>query len=290
VQFASPSAAEAALEMHGHKLDEGLPLNVFISNPERKKERSDADANDKELYVAGLSKFATKEDLETLFKTYGTVKEVRMNLDKVGNSKGFAFVEFEMEKDAILALNANNYELKNRRIAVTLADTCVKPKNRNVQTDTGLGRLAEVQSRSVRIRNLPTGIQEGLLQQVLEQHAAVKRVEVYEELNQATVELENAAEAGKLLLRTNPIVFDGVNLSISQEEAITGSRKPGGSSSNPGGMFVPRKTAVPRPKAGLGSKKAGLRSSGTVSSTSGQNSTSGSQRGQDDFRKMLGGK
>jgi hypothetical protein len=62
-------AAEAALQLHGQELDEGLTLNVFISNPERKKERTDADANAKEIYVAGLSKFATKEDLEIVFKT-----------------------------------------------------------------------------------------------------------------------------------------------------------------------------------------------------------------------------
>ena len=44
-----------------------LTLNVFISDPERKKQRTDADAN--EVYVAGLSKFVTKDDLEKLFKT-----------------------------------------------------------------------------------------------------------------------------------------------------------------------------------------------------------------------------
>ena len=43
-----------------------LTLNVFISNPERKKERTDA--NDREVYVAGLSKFVTKDDLVKLFK------------------------------------------------------------------------------------------------------------------------------------------------------------------------------------------------------------------------------
>lgn len=43
-----------------------LTLNVFISNPERKKERTDA--SDREVYVAGLSKFVTKDDLEKLFK------------------------------------------------------------------------------------------------------------------------------------------------------------------------------------------------------------------------------
>jgi squamous cell carcinoma antigen recognized by T-cells 3 len=44
-------------------------MDVFISNPERKKERSE---NEREIYVAGLSKFTTKEDLEKLFSTVGT--------------------------------------------------------------------------------------------------------------------------------------------------------------------------------------------------------------------------
>jgi hypothetical protein len=66
---APQSSAEKALELHGRELESGLPLNVYISNPERKKERTDMDANERELYVAGLSKFTTKEDLENLFKT-----------------------------------------------------------------------------------------------------------------------------------------------------------------------------------------------------------------------------
>lgn len=76
---------------------------------------------------------------------YGSVKDVRMTLDDKGQPKGFAFVEFEQEvrttlestphrhtdkdypqKDALAALAANNYELKKRRIAVTMADTRVK--------------------------------------------------------------------------------------------------------------------------------------------------------------------
>jgi squamous cell carcinoma antigen recognized by T-cells 3 len=46
-----------------------MPLSVLISNPERKKERTDARANEREIYVAGLSKFTTQEDLEKLFST-----------------------------------------------------------------------------------------------------------------------------------------------------------------------------------------------------------------------------
>ncbi len=48
---------------------------MYISNPERKKERTDSDANDREVYVAGLSKFATKEDLQGVFKTVSIVSE-----------------------------------------------------------------------------------------------------------------------------------------------------------------------------------------------------------------------
>ena len=55
--------------LHGIELEPGLALSVLISNPERKKERSDANADAREVYVAGLSKFVTKEDLEKMFKT-----------------------------------------------------------------------------------------------------------------------------------------------------------------------------------------------------------------------------
>ncbi len=63
------TAAKLALELHGRELEPGLSLNVYISNPERKKERTDTDANAREVYVAGLSRYATKEDLEKLFRT-----------------------------------------------------------------------------------------------------------------------------------------------------------------------------------------------------------------------------
>ena len=63
------TAAKLALELHGRELEPGHRLNVYISNPERRKERTDADANAREVYVAGLSKFVTKDDLTKLFRT-----------------------------------------------------------------------------------------------------------------------------------------------------------------------------------------------------------------------------
>jgi len=60
-------------------------------------------------------------------------------------------------------------------------------------TTSGLSQKADVRNRSVRVRNLPIGTQEGLLQQALEKIATVKRVEVLMEQQEAIVELESAA-------------------------------------------------------------------------------------------------
>jgi hypothetical protein len=59
--------------------------------------------------------------------------------------------------------------------------------------ETGLGRRADARNRSVRVRNIPSGTQEGLLHQLLEKHSLVKRTEIFAALNEAVVELENPA-------------------------------------------------------------------------------------------------
>ncbi|KAF7313383.1 ATP-dependent DNA helicase PIF1 [Mycena chlorophos] len=284
VQFTSPAAAQSALELHGREIEPGLPLTVLISNPERKKARTDQDANERELYVAGLNKHTTKADLEHLFKAYGTLKDVRLATDNNGQCKGFAFVEFEDQSSAQAALEANNQELKSRRISVTVADSRVRGKNR-AEPESGLGKKADARSRSIRVRNLPAGTQEGLLQQTLEKLAKVKRVEVFADLNEALVELENPAEVGKVMLRTEPVEFGGNVLALAEEMPTK----------KDGGAFVPR---VAKPRAGLGHKKAvaAARASGSAvpaaaaaaaaSSSSAASSSKG--KGQDDFRKLLG--
>ncbi|KAI0338891.1 hypothetical protein BDW22DRAFT_1409299 [Trametopsis cervina] len=285
VQYTSPESARAALDLHHTELEAGMRMSVLLSNPERKKERTDSDADDRELYVAGLAKSVTEADLRKLFAMYGAIKEVRMVLDDNGLTKGFAFVEFQQEKDALAALAANNHELKKRRIAVTLADTRAKAaKNRPSNK-----RSAEVRDRSIRIRGLPAGAQEGLLQQAIEKHARVQRVEVFQNSNEAIAELETPAEAGKLLLLAEPIVFNGQTLKLTAEslESAPPAARPGGAPAPSGGIFIPR-AAGSRPRAGLGSKKARVIATPTSGAVAPTTSASTSGKGQDDFRKMLG--
>ncbi|KAF8158295.1 hypothetical protein B0H34DRAFT_708196 [Crassisporium funariophilum] len=285
IQFTSPDAAQRALELHGRELEPNLPLSVYLSNPERKKERTDQDANEREVYVAGLSRFTNKEDLEKIFQTYGHVKDIRIALEENGNAKGFAFVEFEDPKEAQAALAANNHELKKRRMAVTLSDPRVRARH---TSEIGLSRVSEARNRSVRIKNLPPATQEGLLQQVLEKIAPVKRVEVFIDKQEAVVELQNPADAGRLLLRTEPIVFMGNTLEMS-EDAPSSSRQSAASNQSGGAaLFRPRHLGPSKPRAGLGHKKipAAARPDGTAAPGTTSSVAAGS-KGQDDFRKML---
>ncbi|KAF9046435.1 hypothetical protein BJ165DRAFT_1471732 [Panaeolus papilionaceus] len=285
VQFTNPAAAVGSLELHGRELEEGLNLNVYISNPERKKERTDVDIKESEIYVAGLSKFTTKVDLEKLFKTYGPIKEVRMALEDNGNSKGFAFVQFEDPKDALASLAANNHELKKRRIGVTLADNRVRARHKS---DTGMSQPAETRTRSVYIKNLPLGVNDGLLQQALEKEKIVpiKRVEVFLNRQEAVVELENAADAGKLLLRSDTIVLQDHTLKILEDIPV--DLKEGATKSKGSGpaFFKPRHLGPSKPKAGLGFKKSTHEARPTASSSA-STTLPAASKGQDDFRAMF---
>lgn len=167
---------------------------------------------------------------------------------------------------------------------------------------------------------LPPATQEGLLQQTLEKLGPVKRVEVFEDKNEAVVEFQNAAvssitflqgiakgkslilchqDVAKLLLSKEAIEFNGATLTLSElpdAPTASGSSAKSGAGAAAGGLFVPR-TAASRPRAGLGHARkapaaAAAASGAPVASSSGGGGSMGPPaggRGQDDFRKMLSG-
>lgn len=56
-----------------------------------------------------------------------------------------------------------------------------------------VNRTSDILARSVRLHGLPPKTQEGLLQQALEKIVPVKKLEVFQDLGQATAELSSAA-------------------------------------------------------------------------------------------------
>lgn len=171
------------------------------------------------------------------------------------------------------------------------------PLHRTASTAIGQSRKAETSYRSIRLKNLPPGTEEGLLQQALEKIANISRVEVFADEMEAVVELASAAvntfpfpgldlypdslfqEAGKLLMIPDGIMFNGVKLAVT-ENSPQGVGKVG---------VEARKNSLFVPRAAMGrrSQRLNIRSSEKESPVPRHSVGNSSKKGQDDFRKML---
>jgi len=233
IQFTRPEHAKAALVENGIKLSETTKLLVALSDPDRKKKRTDASANSKELYVTGLPRSATVVDeVRALFAKYGDVEDLRVPPSKgkdgqpvPGQIQGIAFVDMHTDLDAQRAMRELNSTMyRGKVLSVTLAAPrgagLTKPPPARFERGAGGAEKA----RSVFIKGLPLDAQDGLIQQVLETAlgtpggGSVKRVEWTpgaEGRGFARVELHDASIAGKLLLLPN-VAYDATHrLSIS---------------------------------------------------------------------------
>lgn len=67
-------AAKLSLELNNKEmpLGSGHHLQVKLSDPTRRQNRTDANANQKELFITGLPRYAKEADLHKLFETVGT--------------------------------------------------------------------------------------------------------------------------------------------------------------------------------------------------------------------------
>lgn len=213
VQFVHPRAAEAALQEHGSHWHGDHPLQVFLSNPSHKKVRSDADANARELFVSGLPRSTSAEDVRAFFETHAPVVNVRLPERPDGKSRGIAFIDFGSALDARRAMQATNSTMfKGRLIAVVLADA---GKSRGAPPAAD----PEWRSRSVRVSGLPADAQEALIQQAVEKAigpGTVRRIfwtPGAEGLRDALVELSDPGIAGRAVLAADakygehPLVF-----------------------------------------------------------------------------------
>lgn len=76
------------------------------------------------LIALNLPRDFSKQDLEKLFKVHGNVKACTLVLDdKTGDSKGFGFVEMELEHEALSAVEKlHGAKVKQNKIRVKPAN------------------------------------------------------------------------------------------------------------------------------------------------------------------------
>ncbi|CDZ97156.1 RNA-binding protein SART3 (RRM superfamily) [Phaffia rhodozyma] len=202
LQFSSSVSAKNALELNKKEIEPGRVLLVAISNPSVKRVRTDAKANDRQIVISHLSKFVKKEDLEKLFNKFGPIKDIQSTSEEDGYVRGYCFIHFEQENSAQQALSMNNYEFKKRRMAVTIPDSRRNQKQIVIE-------------HCARIGNLPSGVQEGLLQQALEKVVKLQKVSVNAKNGEAMVELSSADEVESFISSQNGFfTYDGTPLPI----------------------------------------------------------------------------
>jgi len=92
------------------------------------------------IYVGNLPYGTEENELNDLFAEYGAVSKANIIKDReTGRSKGFGFVEMDVQSEAEAAIEAlNGTELSGRSITVNQA----RPRERNNNRGGGQGRGA----------------------------------------------------------------------------------------------------------------------------------------------------
>nr|XP_046243347.1 squamous cell carcinoma antigen recognized by T-cells 3 [Scatophagus argus] len=133
VQFESPVSVPEALKLDRREVD-GRPM--FVSpcvdknrNPDFKVFKYNTSMEKQKIFISGLPFSCTKEQLEEICKSHGTVVDARLVTYRSGKPKGLAYVEFADEAHASQAvLKMDGMELQGNKISVAISN----PPRRNM--------------------------------------------------------------------------------------------------------------------------------------------------------------
>uniref|UniRef100_A0A3B4YS52 Spliceosome associated factor 3, U4/U6 recycling protein n=1 Tax=Seriola lalandi dorsalis TaxID=1841481 RepID=A0A3B4YS52_SERLL len=159
VQFESQVSVPEALKLDRMEV-EGRPM--FVSpcvdknkNPDFKVFKYNTAMEKHKIFISGLPFSCTKEQLEEICKSHGTIKEVRLVTYRSGKPKGLAYVEFADEIQASQAvLKMDSMEVEGNKITVAISN----PPRRNMMDKPGsiYGRLSLL-PRSLHRQSGPVG-------------------------------------------------------------------------------------------------------------------------------------
>lgn len=173
--------------------------------------------NIKKIFVGGLPKDATKQELAQIFDKYGIVKSIKLpKHQKKNRIKGYAIIEFNDSNSVQLAINhLNGSQIRGKMIAVKVA----------LDSDQASKATKEMQKRKLFVKNLPENCKEKEIWDFFKEFGKVEKVQMaysnetqtfkgiaYITMNQLQ-EVEN-------ILRFDKLIFKGQVLGVEQSKAI----------------------------------------------------------------------
>jgi len=127
VEFEDKASVAQALSLSGQSLG-GFPVSVQLTQAEKNRaaqqqQQVAQQSRPMKLYVSNIHTKVTEEDIRPVFSAFGEILSLEIKTDHRHKSKGYGFVEFKKEIDAIGAMQQlNDLEILGQKIKVTAAD------------------------------------------------------------------------------------------------------------------------------------------------------------------------
>ncbi|KAL4187225.1 hypothetical protein AMTRI_Chr09g38020 [Amborella trichopoda] len=145
-----------------------------------------------EIFIGGIPREATEEDLRRLCEQIGEIAELRLLEDKAtGAHKGYAFVTFRSEELAQIAideingkefkgrnLRCSHSQAKNRLFVGNIPKNWIEEDLKRVVEEIGSGviNVELILVKVVYVKNLPEDVKQEQLKEIFEPHGEVTRI------------------------------------------------------------------------------------------------------------------
>ena len=109
---------------------------------EEVKEKTEEKLDEKRLYVVNLPFDSNEEEIREIFQKYGKITELKLPKGKEGKFKGFAYVAYENENQALHCFSELDNKIVMGRI-LHLRPAFVDQNKKNIENATELGQFSD---------------------------------------------------------------------------------------------------------------------------------------------------
>jgi RNA recognition motif-containing protein len=293
IEFADSASAAAAVEKFDGEVINGFKLNVKISDPSSKQNRSGAAEEGREVYVSKLDFYkVTAAKVKELFGKYGIVQNVHLPLSESNKMQGkkhdgYGFVVFSTPAEAQNALSLNLISFEGRAIEVSISKKKSQKEKNKEKTAFKDYRYAD---NVLALKNLPDTINGDQLKSFFTKYGEVDDVVLEPRFRGALIILSNANEAGSISMKIEGKKIGDYNIELTTVSDLQRSEQPNGSNvsnATKKTSFIPSSLRR-KPKVSSIQSNQPVTASGAHSSS--PEPVNQIQKTNDDFRAMLLGK
>ncbi|KFO06418.1 Nucleolin, partial [Balearica regulorum gibbericeps] len=204
VDFSSAEDLDKALQLNGKKLM-GLEIKLEKAKSKETMKENKKERDARTLFVKNLPYRLTEEEMREVFEN---ALEIRIVMNKEGNSKGMAYIEFKTEADANKALEEKQgTEIDGRAMVI---DFTGEKSHQDHQKVFSIGG-GEKESKTLIVNNLSYAASEETLQELFKKASSIKMPQTNQgrPKGYAFVEFPTAEDAKEALNSCNNTEIEG---------------------------------------------------------------------------------